>query len=314
MVFLVLALVGFGGEERTPHPLAPSIPLLTRAEYKRIEDVIERFIQFDIGKTKGGAANKKIVEEFNALGPEAIFPLIDGFNRGANMESSCPCVLIGKKIALILNASEDAHLLAFAKENIGAGVTARRHMAVVEDLRIGAQLRRTYVVRRFGTPPLFPSTRNPLVTKSLDELREKALTRGPQGKSAIEELGRRGDPKVLAILADASGEDSPNANVAQLALQKWIAKQPVRQLADLLKHTNGNVRRTAARQAGKQRSLAPALIELLADNDSAVAQTARASLTQLAGGLDFGPSPGASIGEREESVARWREWVSKGKK
>ena len=39
-----------------------------------------------------GAAGKKAQEEFNRLPAEAIFVLIDGFNRAANIEASCPAV------------------------------------------------------------------------------------------------------------------------------------------------------------------------------------------------------------------------------
>lgn len=298
LVFLVF-LVG-DADERPRHPLAPSIPLLSKEEEKGIEDIVDRFILFDIGKLKG-AAGKKALEDFNRLGPEAIFQLIDGFNRGANMESSCPCVIIGKKIALILNASEDVHLLAFAKENIGTGVMARRHMAVVADLKFAAQLRRSAVVRRVGITP-YPSTRGPLVKKSVDELAELIQAKGAQSKPALEELGRRTDPKVLDILA-AAGDP-----LARAALQKWVAKRPAKEIAPLLSHESAPVRQAAALQAGKQKALAPALIELLQDADPAVIQAARASLKQISG-LDHGPLPSATLQDRGESYARWRAWL-----
>src|SRR5262245_40158469 len=59
-----------------PHPLAPSIPLLSEEEYTKIEEVIDRFIDYDSGKLPGGDG-KKILADFNALGPEAIPPLIE---------------------------------------------------------------------------------------------------------------------------------------------------------------------------------------------------------------------------------------------
>src|SRR5260370_42166624 len=77
---------------RPPHPLAPSLPLLTDKEYADIDAIIERFIQYDIGKLKG-AEGRKALADFLALGPEAVFSLIDGFNRAANLEHSCPAVL-----------------------------------------------------------------------------------------------------------------------------------------------------------------------------------------------------------------------------
>lgn len=299
--FLPFFIFVVGGEA---HPLAPSIPLLSREETKRIDEVIDRFILYDIGKLKGADA-KKAVEDFNRLGPEAIFQLIDGFNRAADMESSCPCVLIGRKISLILNSSKDVHLLAFAKENLGAGVTARRHLAVVKDLKLAAQLRRTFVVSRFGEAPPFPSTRGPLGIRSAEDLAEQIKAKGPKAKSAMEELGRRNDPKVLEILG---GSDDP---MAHAILQKWVAKQPAKGIGPLLNHPLAPVRLAAAQQAGKQKALGGELIKLLEDSDPAVVQAARASLVQISGGLDHGPVPMAGPQEYRKSIERWRSWWEK---
>src|SRR5262245_59951995 len=49
---------------RQPHPLAPSIPQLSKEEEAKIEAIIDRFIKFDIGKLPAGQG-KKAVEEFN---------------------------------------------------------------------------------------------------------------------------------------------------------------------------------------------------------------------------------------------------------
>ena len=88
------------------------------------------------------------MEDFNRLPAEAIFVLIDGFNRTANMEASCPTVVIGKKIIKILNASDDLELLAFAKENLGAGVTAKRHLGMLKDVQFSILLRKGTLQRR----------------------------------------------------------------------------------------------------------------------------------------------------------------------
>src|SRR6266446_3617027 len=120
--YILLLLLAFQSpDERSPHPLAPSIPVLSKEEYQQIDAVIERFVKFDIGGLKG-PEGKQALEDLNRLGPEAIFSLIDGFNRAAQKELSCPVVYMGRKIALILSASNDVDLLSFAKENIGAGV------------------------------------------------------------------------------------------------------------------------------------------------------------------------------------------------
>jgi hypothetical protein len=147
---LLLPLLVFAvddpSQERPRHPIAPSLPLLSKAEEARIDAVIDRFIAADTGKINE-AVLKKATADLNKLGPEAIFNLIEAFNRAANLEASCPAVILGKKISLILNGSSDMELLTFAKENIGAGVTAKRHMATVKDLQVGCVLRKSYVVQ-----------------------------------------------------------------------------------------------------------------------------------------------------------------------
>src|SRR4051794_20128358 len=176
---LCLILAQSPDDERPRHPLAPSIPLLSKEEYKRLEDVVDRLILYDIGKLKG-AEGKKAVEDFNALGPEAIFQLIEGFNRAVKMEASCPCVLIAKKISLIVRTSDDVQLLSFVKENAGADGAARRHMPVVEDLKLAAQLRRTLAARIGPRPPVV----DPFSKKSTEQLAELARSKPESAKRA----------------------------------------------------------------------------------------------------------------------------------
>lgn len=55
-MFLVAGQTPANFNDRDRHPLAPSLPLLTRDEYVKIDATVERFIQADIGKLKGEAA------------------------------------------------------------------------------------------------------------------------------------------------------------------------------------------------------------------------------------------------------------------
>src|SRR5262245_23708501 len=108
----VAVLLSAGQGQSSPqktHPLAPSLPLLSKEEYARFEKIIDRFILYDTGKIKGDEG-KKALAEFNKLGPEAVFQLIEGFNRAANMEHSCPAVIIGRKLTTILSSSNDVQL------------------------------------------------------------------------------------------------------------------------------------------------------------------------------------------------------------
>lgn len=141
-------------EPRKPNPLAPSLPLLTDEEEAKLDAVIDRFIQFDIGKLQGDDG-KKALKEFQALGADAVFALIRGLNKAAQIEATCPAATIGKKVVAILRASSDPDLLDFARENIGAGITRSPHMGILKDVRLAASLRRKDLGKNatLKTPP-----------------------------------------------------------------------------------------------------------------------------------------------------------------
>jgi hypothetical protein len=293
-------------DPRPRNPLAPSLPQLTPKESAKYEAIVDRFIQFDIGKLPG-TAGKKAQEDFNRLPPEAIFVLIDGFNRTANMEASCPAVVIGKKIIKILNASDDLELLAFAKENLGVGVTAKRHLGMLKDVQFSILLRKGAVQRKLAASggSAAPSS------LSLDYLVKASETKkGVQLKSVLVELEKRQGPQVFQTLAIAAA--SPEKDIQNLAaglLDKHVSRQREAQLKGLLKHERPEVRVAAAKEIGKRGlPLGKELIDLLHDNEPFVGQAARAALAQLSGGLDYGPAPDASAGERDTAVRRWREW------
>lgn len=125
---------------RPPNPIASSLPLLTDAEEEELDRIIDRFIQYDTGKLPGDEG-KKALREFQKLGPEATFALMRGLNKSANIEASCPVVTISKKLSGILRSTRDRALLQFARENIGAGVTAQRHKGVLNDLKVSCMVR-----------------------------------------------------------------------------------------------------------------------------------------------------------------------------
>src|SRR5262245_55625758 len=133
LVLLALLLVPFclsaqTAKQRESNPLAPSLPLLTDKEEEKIDNVIDRFIQNDIGHVRG-KQGKKAPKRFRDLGPEASTGMIRCLNRAAKIESSCPAVTIARKLAVMLRTSNDPDLLDCARENVGAGITQSRHMA-----------------------------------------------------------------------------------------------------------------------------------------------------------------------------------------
>lgn len=153
---------------RKPNPLAPSLPLLTTEEENKLDDIVERFIQYDTGKLKG-EDGKKALKEFQDLGPEATFALIRGLNKSAGIEATCPAATIGKKVVAIVRSSNDAQLLDYVRENVGAGVTKSPHMGILKDVKFAATTRKKEVGKGTGTtiktvptpPPPSPGSQSP---------------------------------------------------------------------------------------------------------------------------------------------------------
>ncbi|MBM3995313.1 MAG: hypothetical protein FJ303_14345 [Planctomycetes bacterium] len=283
-------------KDRERHPLAPSLPRLTKAESDKIDAVIDRFILADIGKLKGAEA-KKALDDFKGLGPEAIFNLIDGLNRAADMESSCPAVIIAKKVGGILTTTGDIELLSFAKENIGAGVTAKRHLNVLKDLQFNILLRKNTVQRQNAAAAAKVSA------MSMNEL-ESAISkgRGSQLKSLLTEAEKRLGPKSAELLImGLANADVEIVKLAKGLLAKNLQRQNVDTLKMMLKHENRDVRIIAINAVGaKKMKLGNELIGLLESGDSEVARAAQRALVQLSGGADYG-----------DDVTRWRDWWAK---
>ena len=300
-----------GVKDRERHPLAPSLPFLTKDEYKKIDTIIDRFIEYDTGKLKG-AAGKKALDDFNRLGAESVFNLVDGLNRAANMEDSCPAVIIAKRLAKILTTTDDPELLAFAKDSIGAGVTAKRHMGVLKDLQFHILLRKANLQQRGITAG---GAKTP-GTMSLADL-EKSITResGSKLQTLLMEAEKRNGAKVVDLLViGISNRDAQVVKLSQGLLAKNLQHQTGDVLKGLLKHDRRDVKIAAAEAiAARKLRYGAELIGLLNDGDDDVRRAARRALVQISGGVDHGPSSDASFDERESAVARWREWWAKQK-
>lgn len=301
-------------QDRERHPLAPSLPVLTRAEEDAIEKVIDRFIQAEMGKAPAAQIEKAKADLYR-LGPEAFFLLVEGLNRAANIEASCPSVVLRDKVKQILARSTDADLLTYAKETIGSGVTAARFKSMLADLRVFAMVRRSQVAR-LGPPPV-PVPFNPpskaLSSLSTGDLVAKANSeRGLPLQNLLTELAKRKSPEVYQTLGLASSNyDKEVQALARKLLRESLSRLTAEELKGVLKDGRVEVRAAVARTIGERRlPLAAELIELLADDAPEVHQGARQALMTLSNGQDFGPRPEASPGERAAAAQRWREWSS----
>jgi hypothetical protein len=312
---LALAVLAAGDDPkdtkaRRPSPFAPSIPELTKEEEEKLDQVIDRFMQYDIGRLQGDEG-RAALRDFKKLGPEAIPALIRGLNRAATIEHSCPVVVIAEKLQRLLMASNDFELLEFAKDNIGAGVGRTRHASVLEDLKFRVTLRKNRAARRPTT------TEQPAVEvktptfMSNTELAEAASTeRGPRLSQVLTELEKRRGPEVFAGLATAAtNSDAASRDLARDLLDRHLQRQPEAVVKEKLKDPSPEVRQSAARAvAAKAPALGRDVIDLLADESAAVRAAARQALVLLSRGQDFGPAADADQEARASAQQKWRGW------
>src|SRR5262249_55619613 len=154
-------------------------------------------------------------------GPEAIPALIRGLNRAALVDYSCPAVTIAKKLGRMLESSDDAELLQFARENIGAGVTQSRHMGVLKDLRVACMLRQNLVARKNAETA--KTTGGGGSGRSLKEMKTSALAaaagseRGERLKPVLLELEQRGGDEAIAALGAAAAASASEPDMQKLA-------------------------------------------------------------------------------------------------
>lgn len=311
---------------RKPNPLAPSLPLLTDEQENQLDRTIDRFIDYESGKVRGPDA-KKVLAEFHQLGPEAIPALIRGLNRAAKIEHSCPAVIIAKKLARMLSSSNDAELLEFARENIGAGVTQSRHLGVLKDLRVLCTLRKRNLaqeesratVRTLPGSRAVGSARSTAGKRDVHELGVSELIeaagseRGDRLKGVLTELGQRRGESVISALGSAAA--TYEADIQELArdlLTRQLSSLSAKELKEKLKDDRAEVRAAAARvAASKKLPLEKELIDLLTDDEANVRRQAHQALVTLHPGTDFGPTDAAAEKERKEAQQKWRSWLAK---
>ena len=310
LLVLALAVCGTADtpetKEKPKHsPYAPSLPYLTKEEEDKLDEIIDRFMLYDIGRLQGEAA-RKALEDFKALGPEAIPALIRGLNRAATMEASCPVVTISQKLGSMLAKSDDEELLEFARENIGAGVGRTRHAGVLRDLRVSVMLRKNALARR----PKATGPKSPRVM-SLSELADAASTeRGPRLKVLLAELERRNGKEVLPGLANAAASyDKEIKQLGRTLLVRHLSRQSEAVIREKLQDEIMEVRKAAMQVVvNKWPRLTPELIDLLSDDKEEVRTAAHDALVRLNRNQDLGPAADDDKEKISAAQEKWRNW------
>src|SRR5947209_20039077 len=254
-----------------PNPYAPSLPYLTREEEDRLDQVIDRFIQYDTGRLRG-AEGRDALHEFEQLKPEAIPALIRGLNRAARIQHSCPAVVIAAKLRRMLLASNDPQLLEFARDEVGAGVGPSRHMGVLQDLRLACLVRKNTLARaglehRLQAGPRLPRS---LTTAELAEA--AGSEHGPRLRQVLVELGQRRGPDALAGLCTAARSyERDTRQLGRTLLERALARESPSLVQETLKDEQPEIRQAAARAvASRYPRLAGVLIDLLDDEQAEV--------------------------------------------
>jgi hypothetical protein len=329
LVTALLCLVGAADKPasletpRKPHPLFPSLHELSEEEENQLDDIVNRFIDYDSGKLKG-PQGKKALADFQKLGPDAIPALLRGLNNAARIEHSCPAVQITRKLAKMLSSSRDIELLEFARENAGAGIERSRHLGIIKDLRVLCMFRKRAVLDsataqeqvtlKGALSAPADSFKKSVQKMTLTELVEAAgKEREEKLKVVLLELGnRRGDKAIAALGSAAATYEGDMQKLARELLGKQLARLKKEALKEKFSDDRAEVRAAAARVAGsKTLHCEKELIGLLGDDDKPVRQAAHDALLRLAGGTDFGPHPDASPAERKEAAQKWRAWLDR---
>ncbi len=299
-----------GAKEKPKHsPYAPSLPYLTKEEEDKLDDVIDRFMLYDIGRLQG-QEGAKALKAFKELGPEAIPALVRGVNRAAKIEHSCPVVVIAQKLARLLAASDDQELMEFVRDEIGSGVGRTRHAGVLQDLRLGVTMRKNALARR-GSAASGPK---PPRVMTVTELADAASTeRGPRLKLILAEIEKRRGQEVVPALANAA--TSYEKDIQKLGrdlLDRHLARQTETFVKEKLSDELIEVRTAAIRViAGKKPRLAGELIDLLSDDKDEIRAAAHEGLVKISRGQDFGPAAGAEKEKIAEAQAKWRSWLDR---
>jgi hypothetical protein len=304
-LILTAASSGPSAQTQPKHsPYAPSLPYLTPEEEKKLDDVIDRFMQFDIGQLKG-EEGRKAQRAFDKLGPEAIPALIRGLNRAARIDHSCPALTISRKLRGMLLASKDTQLLEFARDEIGAGVGRSRYSGMLQDLRVACMLRKNALARATPTGPKTPRTMT--VTELVEAV---SNTEGARLKQVLTELEqRRGKEALTGLSLGARHSDRDVRRLSRDLLDRHLARQTAALVKEKLKDTDAEIRLAAVRTvAARHAALTGDVIDLLTDAEAEVRDAAHQALVRRARGEDLGPPTDASAKQRDEAQKKWRDW------
>ncbi|HVX61489.1 MAG TPA: hypothetical protein VHC19_12830 [Pirellulales bacterium] len=121
--------------EQAETALQTPLPEAAAEEEKRLDDIVNRFIEFDVGRLQG-EAGEKAKRSFDHLGPESIPALVRGLNKSAKIYASCPVVVISNKLSEAMDHNQDPTMLQYVAEHLGEQVPKNApHLARIQALK-----------------------------------------------------------------------------------------------------------------------------------------------------------------------------------
>src|SRR5262249_40902494 len=158
-------------------------------------------------------------------------------------------------------------LLDYARETIGAGVTANRHMSVLKDLRVACMLRKNTVLQKGLAFQPDPGTRESRTMNTADLVKAAGSERGDRLKPILLELGhRKGDEALAALGSAAATYDGEIRRLARDLLLRQLSALGAETIRQKLKDDRAEIRAAAAQTVGSKRlRFGSDLIELLSD-------------------------------------------------
>ncbi len=115
--------------------LQTPLPGAAAEEEKRLDDIVNRFIEFDVGRLQGDAG-EKAKRNFDHLGPESIPALVRGLNKSAKIYASCPVVVISNKLSEAMDHNLDPTMLQYVADHLGEQVPKNApHLARIQALK-----------------------------------------------------------------------------------------------------------------------------------------------------------------------------------
>jgi HEAT repeat protein len=94
------------------------------------DKIVDRFIQFDIGKLRG-TAGAEAHAAFQKLDARAMPALARGLSRASQMEASCPALVLAAKMRPLISQIDDPKVLEYCQKTIAIGGYHRQAVAGV---------------------------------------------------------------------------------------------------------------------------------------------------------------------------------------